>query len=227
MKTNDLIKEMNEYGPKLNEENQALFDEIMLKIRFSKLQEQDAEEFNHHCLSLFIQAEKEGKDIKTVLGTDNIDEFCNEYIREVRGNYSLLKKIVLASTIIPLVMAIFTGVWEMLFGYLIPLWVKDRTISFDVPITLSMIIDTIIAFLIIKLAIKTLPKASWILNHGSKKEDRKWTFIMFIVAFCTIGIFVVTKLLFNQMLFNLNFIIYIIGIGIFYLLLKILEKRLD
>ncbi|MBL4932226.1 hypothetical protein [Clostridium paridis] len=227
MKTNDLIKEMNEYGPKLNEENQALFDEIKLKIRFSKLQEQDAEEFNHHCLSLFLQAEKEGKDIKTVLGTDNIDEFCNEYIREVRDNYSLLKKIVLVSTKIAIVMGAFTGVWEMLFGYLIPLWIKEKVISFAVPVTVSMIIDTIIAFLVISLAIKTLPKASWILNHGTKKEDRKWTLKMYIVFFCTIWIFVVSKLLFRQVLFDINLFIYIIGVGAFYLILKVLENKLD
>jgi hypothetical protein len=227
MKPNELIKEMNEYSSKLSEENQALFDEIMLKIRFSRLQEQDAEEFNHHCLSLFLQAEKEGKDIRIVLGTDDIDKFCNEYIEEVRGNYSLLKKIILVVTKITIVMGIFTGIWEMLFGYLIPLWIKEKVISFAVPVTVSMIIDTIIAFLAINLAIKTLPKASWILNHGSKKEDRKWTLRMYIVFVCTIGIFVISKLLFKQALFNINLFIYIIGDGVFYLLLKLLENKLD
>ena len=140
MKTKQLIKEMNQHSKKLTEEHKALFDEILLKIRFSDISENEAEEFSHHCMNLLLQAEQENLEVGAVLGTDNIDAFCNEYIKEVRSSYGVFRKIFIKIRYLPFILLIVVGVWEMFVNTLLPIWVKHKSITIEVPVPFSMII---------------------------------------------------------------------------------------
>jgi DNA-binding ferritin-like protein (Dps family) len=227
MKTKQLIQEMNKYSENLSNENKELFDKILLKIRFSNISEQDAEEFSHHCLNLLLQAEKEDLTVEQVLGMKDVDAFCNEYIADVRGNYGFFKKVLIGIRILPLVLIIFVGLWEMLISCLLPIWIKQKSFILTVPVTLSMIIDTVFTLLLTWVALRYASRISWDLNHGTKKQDHKWTFIIFIFYLLTIGFFVISKLYFKQILFNIHFLLFIVICAIIYVVQDSAEHKLS
>jgi DNA-binding ferritin-like protein (Dps family) len=227
MKTSQLIKEMNEYSVNLTQEHRTLFEEILLKIRFSKLYEKDAEEFSHHCLNLFLQAEVEGRDVAEVLGTGDADNFCREYIEEVRNGYSLSKKALLSAQLIPMVIGIFTGVWEMLVGYLVPAWVRQKGLVLDVPVTVSMAVDTLLVLVLVQLALNHIPGMASVLTVGSKKEERKLTFALIGGWIIITGFFVVSKLMLGQVLFSVNFAVFITAVALLYVSGQLLLKKMD
>lgn len=210
MKTKKLIKEMASYSEKLAEGNREKFDDILLTIRYSNISEQDAEEFSYHCLNLFLQAEQENVDIKTILGTDDMDAFCNEYIEQVHSSYNLLKKSLLAIRYIPMLLLIFTGFFEMLIGVLLPLWIKQKELTFIVPVTLYMIIDCFVLFVITNFMLRYFGKISFDLNYGTKKQDRKWTLVIFFGYLLTLAFFVVSRLYLSQILFHVHFILFLL-----------------
>lgn len=210
MKTKELIKEMACYSEKLTEIHRKIFDEILLKVRFSNISERDAEEFSYHCLDLFLQAEQEGVDIETVLGTDNIDAFCNEYIEQARKSYSLLKKALLAIRYIPLVLLIFSGIWGMFVSVLLPEWIKQKAVTFDVPVTASLVVNSILAIGILYVTLRYVGKISLELNYGTKKQDRKWSFVIFLVYLFIVAIFIVSGLYLRQELFHVHFIVFLL-----------------
>ncbi len=226
LKAKKVIEEMNKYSSDLNEQHQKIFDEILLKIRFSDLDEHDAEEFSHHCLNLFLQAEKENKSIKEILGTDDVSAFCNEYITEVKRNYHFMKKMYLKIKYIPMMLLIFSF-WEIGVGSIFPKWIKERTFIMEAPITISTVVSTIFMILMVYLALHYIPKISFELNHGSKKQDHKWTFIFFLIFVLTTTFFVVSKLLFRQVLFTLNYLVFLALFGTIYALQYIIENVID
>jgi DNA-binding ferritin-like protein (Dps family) len=227
MKTSQLIKEMNEYSVNLTQEHRTLFEEILLKIRFSKLYEKDAEEFSHHCLNLFLQAEAEGMDVSEVLGAGDADNFCREYIEEVRSGYSPLKKALLSVQFIPMAIGIFTGAWEMLVGYLVPAVVRQKALVLDVPVTISMSVNTLFALVLLQLALNHIPGMASVLTAGSKKEERKLTLALACGWLLITGFFVASKLMLREVLFSVNFAAFITAIVFLHVSGKLLLKKID
>jgi DNA-binding ferritin-like protein (Dps family) len=206
MKTKQYIKEVNKFIGKLSEENKKKFENILFRIRFSKINDHDAEEFIHHCLDLFLQAEEGGIAVEEILGNNDIDSFCDEFIDETMEGYSAIEKIYWRVSRLPLIIFIFTGIFEMLVGYLIRAWVNGSRV-FTVPVTLSIVVNTLIA---ITLTSYLLSNAAHLdkLFSDDKKTDMKITFLLWI-GFCVlIAIFVLTKLFFTKVLFEINYLIF-------------------
>ncbi|MEA4987479.1 MAG: hypothetical protein VB095_05420 [Anaerovorax sp.] len=210
MKTKKLVKEMACYSEKLTEANRILFEEILLTVRYSNIDERDAEEFSHHCLNLFLQAEQEGVDIKTILGTNDINAFCNDYVKQVYESYSLAKKAILKLLYIPRILLIFTGFFGMLLSILLPIWIKERAVTFDVAVTLSLTLNSILAIGIVYTALRYLGKFALKLNDPIKKQEKKWDFIIWGGYSFAVAFFVLSGLYLRQVLFHVNFILFLL-----------------
>lgn len=218
MRTKQYIKEINKFSSKLTKENQEKFDKILLKIRYSKINDNEAEEFSHHCLDLFLQAEEQNVDIENILGTTDLDSFCEEFINESWNNYSSWKKLYWKLSKIPLMLFVFTGIFEMLNGELIKSWFSGD-LTFSVNVTISMVVNTLLTLLLASYLLSKTPKFYKILNSNNKKEDRKLTLCLWLL-FCTlIGIFVLTKLYLNISLFKINYLAFM-GILLIILLIQ-------
>lgn len=217
MKTKEYIKEINEYSSKLSDENKKKFDEILLKIRFSKINEHDAEEFSHHCLDLFLQAEKEGKCIEEVIGKEDIAAFCNEYISEMQNGYSILERLYWQVKYIPMILLIYVGIYEMLIGSLVGKWIKEG-FSTSTPVTVSLIIDTIVAIGLVYLF------SSKAYDFYKLIDNKKFNICLYIFFVVLIGFFVLSKLFFSHILFNINYFAFIIVLSIICLLQNYFEK---
>lgn len=217
MRTRQYIKEINKFSGELNETNKEKFDEILLKIRYSDINNHDAEEFSHHCLDLFLLAEKEKIPVEEVIGTSDLKLFCEEFISETRNGYSKWMKIYWKINLIPLVVFIFTGIYEMLVGYLIKEWV-NKTAVLTVPVTLSMLVNTLIAIGIAYFVLSKIPALSKPTDKKTKKEERKEMFLqwLFLCLFFSglIGIFVLSKLFLTVALFEMNYIVFMGVLGI-------------
>lgn len=212
MRTKDYIKEINQYIKQLSVENEEKFSEILLKIRFSDINAHDAEEFSHHCLDIFLQAEKAQIPVETLLNTDDLNSFCNEYIEETKSGYSFFEKLYWRVNTIPMILFIFLGIWEILIGYLIEAWIKKESL-FSVPFTLSMLADTLLVIIIVNFLIKKSYYFYTAFNSEDKKKDRFATFLLWF-GFCFMtGLFVASKLIFTQVLFYMNYLIFMSVLG--------------
>lgn len=224
MRTKQYIKEINQYRPKLSPENQEKFDEILLKLRFSRICDHDAEEFSHHCLDLFLQAEKEQIPIEEILNTSDLDAFCNEFIKETKQGYSFLQKLYWRFSTIPLVFLLFTGIWEMLIGYLSKAWFA-RQVTFLVPVTFSMVLDLILVLFLVDFLLNKSYFFSKIFNGPDKKKDRIATFGLFLGFVLLTGVFVISKLFFSQVLFSVNYLMFMATLGTICALQWFFENR--
>lgn len=224
MRTKQYIKEINQYRPNLSPENQEKFDEILLKLRFSKLCDHDAEEFSHHCLDLFLQAEKDQIPIEDILNTSDLGTFCNEFIQETKQGYSFLQKLYWRFNTIPLILLLFTGIWEMLIGYLSNAWF-ERQVTFLAPVTVSMVLDVLLVLFLVDLLLNKTYFFSKIFNGTDKKKDRMATFGLFLGFVLLTGLFVISKLFFTQVLFSVNYLIFMGTLGTICALQWFLENR--
>ena len=74
------------------------FRYIMLKIKYSNINEKDKCEFLQQLLDSVMIAQKEGKTINEVLGTDDIQKYCNMILNEYR--VALPKNVILIRSLI-------------------------------------------------------------------------------------------------------------------------------
>jgi len=224
MKTKQYIKEVNKFIGKLSKENEEKFENILFKVRFSNINDHDAEEFIHHCLDLFLQAEERGIEVEEVLGNSDINSFCNEFISETIGGYSTLEKVYWKISKLPIILIIFTGVFEMFIGQLIKGWVNKTTL-FTVSVTVSMLVNTVLVIIITNYLLSNIPYMNKVFNEDNKKTDRKITFLLWI-GFCGLtAIFVLTKLFLTKVLFEVNYLIFMGILIIIYLIQYFLENR--
>ncbi|NLK95785.1 MAG: hypothetical protein GX275_11480 [Clostridiales bacterium] len=214
MKTKKYIQETSKYMDKLNEENSEKFDEILFRIRFSKVNDNEAEEFIYHCLDVFLEAQNKEISVEEALGINNIDEFCNDFINETKKNYSLFEKVYYKLQYLPLMIIIFTGIWQMLFGKLIKIWIKDG-FTFEVPITLSMVVNLILVMFAIDVIFnKMYSICKWI----DGKTNWKSFIVLWIFFTILMGIFVLSELFLNIVIINVNYLVFM---GIFIAILII------
>lgn len=224
MRTKQYIKEINKYRPNLSTENQEKFDEILLKIRFSNICNHDAEEFSHHCLDLFLQAELEKTPIEEVLNTTDLNAFCNDFIEETTRGYSFFQKLYWRMSNLPMIVFLFTGIFEMLSGYLIKAWVNKQAL-FTVPVTISMIVNLLFVIIVIDYLIHHSYYFYNIFNGTDKKKDRIATICLWL-GFCgLIGLFVLSKLFLGHILFYVNYLIFMGILGVFCILQMLFENR--
>lgn len=224
MRTKQYIKEINKYSATLSKENQDKFNEILLKLRFAKIDNYEAEEFSHHCLDLFLQAEETNTPVEELLATDDINAFCEEFIFESQSGYSFLKKLYCKINYLPMILFIFTGIFEMLIGYLLKAWVHKQALL-TVPVTLSMAVNTLIAICVTYILFNKTYYLYKIFNCGDKKKDRLAT-IMLWLAFCMLtAIFILTKLFLPQVLFSLNYLIFMSVLGVVLIIQHLLNNR--
>lgn len=224
MRTKQYIQEINQYSSKLSKENQEKFDRILLKIRFSKIEEHDAEDFSHHCLDLFLQAEKENISIEEMLHAKNLEEFCNNFIQETREGYSFWHRMYCNIKYLPMILFLFTGIFEMLIGCLLKEWIKNG-IGVFIPVTVSMLINTIVTIGIIEFFFIKAPSFYEIFNGADKRKNRIVTVVLYIISVGVIGVFVLMDLLFSQTLFTMNYFIFMGIVGGIWLLQDRIERR--
>lgn len=226
MRINDYVKEINKYSPNLSAENNEKFSYILLKLRFAPIDNKDAEEFSNHILDIFLKAQEENKQVEELLNTNSIETFANEFIKESRENYSLLKKLYFKFNYLPLLLLIFTGIFEMFVGYLIKGWINKETL-FTVPVTVSMLINTLIAFLFLN----TLLKKSYFFykafNSNDKKKDFLATAGLYAGFLGLIIVFVLSKLFLTYVVFSINYVIFMAVLIALCIIQKIIENKND
>lgn len=219
-KVNKLVKILNENMEKLNKEDQEVFEEIICNIRFESISEVDAEEFLQQLLDSALQAEKEGKSIKDVLGTDDIQKYCSEIIHEYKKRYPLWKQVLNYLSTALLILLIFTGFWELVLS-VVTNSIAKKTLILDVNITVNTVVSYIIACFVTYISFKVLiKKAPKVMNNNVKSF-----LILFGMNVLLILFFVVSQLLFRKyILFNFNILYFAIIVPILYVITSKLSK---
>ncbi|WP_244834486.1 hypothetical protein [Clostridium sp. BJN0001] len=226
MRTNDYVKEINKYSSILSEENNDKFSYLLLKLRFAPINNKDAEEFSSHVLDIFIQSQKENKKVEELLNTENIDVFANEFIEQSRKDYSIFEKIYFKINYIPLLLLIFTGIFEMLVGYLIKAWINKETL-FTVPVTVSNILDILIAFFVLNFFLKNAYHFYKVFNSSDKKKNKIYTVGLYVFFISLTGIFVLSQLFLNYVVFKLNYLIFMGVLIVICIIQHIFENKND
>lgn len=227
MKSRDYIKGINKYSEKLSDENKERVEDMVIKLRYSHIKEKDAEEFSYHCVDTILEAEERGLNIKDTLGTDDLEGLSDEFIKETRSGYSTWEKIYCYINYLPMTILIFTGIFEMLVGTVIKNFGSTASFSFDIPFTLSMLVDTLIAVACVIFCVSHMPQFYTSLStvKSASKSVNKYIIMMWFTFATTIAIFVVSKLFLTQVLFHINFFIFIIIIGAICIVVHVVDNK--
>lgn len=226
MKTKQYIEEINQFSQQLSEDNQAKLGKIVVRLRFSSVEEKQAEEFSHHCMDMFLQAEQEGRPVEELLGTDNLEKFCNEFITSAKTEYSPLQKIYLKIKYIPLLLLIFTGIFEMFIGTIVSNWPKTG-FSLTIPVTVSMLLDTVVAGIALHFLVSRMNVVYEIMDENDPGKNKILNILLGAFFIGVIVIFVISKLLFKQTLFTVSFPIFMLIVGAICIAQYFLEERLN
>lgn len=133
----------------------------------------------------------------------------------------ILKNLYDIIALIPITLLIFAGVYEMCFGNLLGGIIKGK-VSWNIPITQTMIIDTFITLVIVYYLIKGFPKYYKKLMDNSKTKGFA-KFLLWASVVIAIFLFIFGKLYWNNTLFNVNYILFMIVL----FLLCIMQKVCD
>lgn len=134
---------------------------------------------------------------------------------------NILKNLYDIVALIPITLLIFAGVYQMCFGNLLG-GILHGKISWTIPITQTMIIDTVITFVVVYNLIKGFPKYYKKLMNDSKTKGFA-TFLLLASVIIAILLFVLGKLYWNNTLFNINYILFMVVL----ILLCIIQKAFD
>ena len=212
MDINKVIHEIGKYEEKLGEENKKIFDQIILKIRYSKLADKDAEEFLYHCVDLLMQAEKDGTSAYEVLGTKDIPAFCNEYIEETFSKYSTWKRLYLQFETLIMVFFIYTCIFEVGLKVLTEFFKKGK-ILIDFPITVSMIVHTMVVLVLVHLFVHNLERLYNGISDNPTKKERIKEYLMIILIYLIIIAFFVASIFFLKYTICTVNLVILLGVG--------------
>jgi DNA-binding ferritin-like protein (Dps family) len=158
-----LIKKNYELSKKLNPENDKIYTDILVYLRFSTLDELEAEEVIQDILGMFLEAQQRGEKIEKVIG-EGYQAFCDSIIESARPTKFIWKKAFLNPELI-----------VMFFGIL---WVIDLVCNFifELFVNRRFILDyqVSLGFLIVG-AINTTA-IFWILDYLRKTSFKKDNF---------------------------------------------------
>jgi len=101
-----LIKKNYELSKKLNPENDKIYTDILVYLRFSTLDELEAEEIIQDILVMFLDAQQRGEEIESVIGED-YQAFCDSIIESARPAKPIWGRAILSPELIVLCFGIF------------------------------------------------------------------------------------------------------------------------
>lgn len=223
-KTSSLIKQLNESAEKLSLENKEIFDDIVVYMRTSNIKIRDMEEFLQQILDSFLNAEKQGVSIESMLGTTDIKHYCEEIVSTYKSSYNYLS---LCSEYI-----MYTGMFIVILSFInyilqnFTAFMRHDADKFSFYLTFDL--GLVSQFLLIGLLVSAI--MTWVkkglFKEASKDSKIKEFFILWILSVLFICIMVVLSLFIGEMiLFKLNiFIVLIIGIILYFIGNYLLEK---
>lgn len=137
---------------------------------------------------------------------------------------NIFKKVYEKVSMIPITLLVFAGIYEMFIGDLIR-GVINGNVSWMIPVTQSMIIDTVITLLVIYFLMNGFPKSYKMLSNN---KNTKWisTLILLMFVLTAIILFIVGQLFLGKTLFYLNYLVFMGILFILCILQKIIENMI-
>lgn len=219
IKTSSLIKQLNKAAENLSVENRKIFDDIIIYIRASNLKERDAEEFLQQILDSFLNAQQQGVNVETVIGTTDIKHYCDEIVTAYKSSYNFLSlsgQYILYTGMFIVILSLIKYISENVIPFIFKTH-DFNNFTFYLNFNLQLIIQILIVIPFIIAILTALKKSCF--KEASKFNKVKEFFSYWVIAvllICTwIAIF---KFVNEAVIFSLNiFIVFCMGIAIYFL----------
>jgi len=204
--------ENNRLSENLNKENQEIYTDVVCYLRVSDLSDMQQEEVISDILSMFFDWEKQGKEVKDMIGED-YKQFADDIIAALNPHKSILQKSKEYGAIIIEAFCYLLTI-DFIFLYL-PKIIKGN-LSLIYEYSLDMAVRGLIIFVVAFSIINYIGKNSFSL---SKKRIHKS--VRFLIG-CCVGLFIVlsvflSKVLSNIILMSINIRYIIAVIAVFWL----------
>jgi len=124
-------------------------------------------------------------------------------------------------SIVPITLLIFVGVYQICIGGLLG-EIFNGHVSWILSVTQSMIIDTLIVLIIMYFLINGLPKNYKRLRDNSKTKGIA-SFLLLTCVGIAIILFIIGQLFLNQVVFRINYILFMAVL----IILCVLQKKVD
>lgn len=201
-----LRNENNRFSEKLNKENRDIYTDIVCYLRVSYLTDIQQEEIISDILTMFFDWEKQGKQVKDMIGED-YKKFADDIINALNPHKSILQKIKEYGSIIIEAFCYLLTI-DFLFLYL-PEIIKGN-LSSVYEYSLGMGVRGLIILIVAVVTVNYIGKNSFSL---SKRKTPK--LVLFLIGCCVGGFFIISvflsKALSHIILLSIN-IYYVIAI---------------
>ncbi len=206
-----LRNENNRFSEKLNKENREIYTDIVCYLRVSYLTDIQQEEIISDILTMFFDWEKQGKQVKDMIGED-YKKFADDIINAINPHKSMLQRIKEYGAIIVEAFCYLLTI-DFLFLYL-PEIIKGN-LSSVYEYSLGMGVRGLIIFIVAIVTVNYIGKNSFSL---SKKKTLK--LVSFLIGGCAVGFFLIlaflSKALSHIILLSINIYYVIVIIAVFW-----------
>lgn len=136
----------------------------------------------------------------------------------------ILKKMHEKFGMFPITLLIFSGIYEMFIGDMMR-GIMNRNVTWIIPVTQTMIVDTVITMIVIFLLVNGAPKQYKRLSQGSKTKTLS-SIILAVCIIIAIILFAAGKIYLTKVMFKLNYPIFMGVLFLICILQKVLEEFL-
>lgn len=223
-KTQSLIKQLNKASENLSPENKNIFSDIVIYIRTSNIKTKDGEEFLQQILDSFLNAEQQGVTIENVLGTTDIEHYCEEIVSTYKSSYNYLSRCseyIMYTGMLITILSIINYT-----GQSLPMIIKYGVngLTFYLNSNLGEILQTVLIVLVI-IAIRIYINKKCFKKTGEVSSIKK-IFKFFLLSILWIYISYACNIFFGKiLLFELNIILVLIVGIILYFTGKYLSEK--
>lgn len=133
----------------------------------------------------------------------------------------ILKKMYNIVALIPITLFIYAGIYEMCFGDLLR-GIINGNASWIIPVTQTMVIDTVITLILVYYLVNGFPKFYKQLRENNKTKGFA-LFLLIAGIAIAVFLFIFGKLYLNKILCNINYILFMVIL----LLICIIQKFFD
>lgn len=224
------LKEINKLSKRMTKEDENIYEEIVVYMRLSDLKDIDVEETLIEIADMIIEAEKDGKDIKYLVG-DNYIKFCDNIINEIKVKYTRVDKIInnFKIQVFLISMAVLFTINYLMSQLTSILMGKGFTLNYN--LTINQLISNLIIGLMCYLVFSEIKKDSIkeckIKVYGEKiKKDNKILKFIILLIMISISIIITVKTMVPQInLIDIKIYFLVLPFGILYELNNYISEK--
>jgi DNA-binding ferritin-like protein (Dps family) len=225
----ELNQRNNELHRLLNEENDAIVNDMVVYLRVSpRLSDYQVELIRQDLLDMALSAQARGVPLSEVFGED-YKGFCDEIINNVRpqgyirGAFQWLSTLSLGIAILSVIDFVFSGYIVRVYHDIL----SHSSVDLKYPITAGFVVGTLVIIAVANLIVYLIGKYAFDTGKLPALSRPKQFALGCLAGGCAIGYVLGTYYLDKYVLVSINVFVYLVLVLALFLLYMVISRRLS